>query len=86
MPPMVDLSEWGSVQLGKNGERVCMCSMKELVVVVANDRLDPPWVACRGDDGTKVVFVREDSQHLLGTFCAMGVRACPIFAALSEAA
>lgn len=63
-----------------------MCNMREQVVVVANDRLDPPWVACRGDDGTRVVFIREDSQHLLGTLCAMGVRACPIFAALSQAA
>lgn len=59
-----------------------MCNMREKVVVVPNDRLDAPWVACRGE-GRKVVFVREDSQHLLGAYCAMGTGECPIFAALT---
>lgn len=62
-----------------------MCNLKEQVVVVDNDRLAAPWVTCRGE-GRRVVFVRKDSEHLIGEFCARGIASCPIWAALAKAA
>jgi hypothetical protein len=60
-----------------------MCYMREIVVPVADDRLDTQWAAAEAGDGRKVVFVRESNLDILDHYCTLGPGSCPIWTAFS---
>lgn len=62
-----------------------MCNIRETVIVVRADQLDADWATCCSDEGARIVFVREGSEQLLDSYCALGPGACPIWLALTPA-